>query len=72
MNKYRYLNIKEAMELGHPDLRGTTRNGRFFKRYLMYKTTGNVVACWETRKDRQDHNKRNKKRAKKYQSIIAR
>jgi hypothetical protein len=72
MTRYRYLNIKEAIELGHPDLRGTRKNGRLFSRYVMYKNTSNVIAQYYTENEIKKHKQRKANRINKYKKIIQR
>jgi hypothetical protein len=72
MNKYRYLSIKEAVELGYPDLRGTTKNGRLFSRYVMYKSTSNVIAKYYTEKEIKNKKQSKTIRINKYKKIIQR
>ena len=72
MNRYKSISVKKAIELGQPDLRGKSKNGKLFNGFRIHKTSGNIIAVWVTNKQRQDHKKRKKERGKKYQKIISR
>ncbi len=71
-NMYNYLSIPNAQALGYPDLRRTKKDGRPFCRYVIHKTSGNVIAKYKTKKQIEQRSMYKIARTKKYLKLIQR
>ena len=71
-NMYNYLSMPKAQALGHPDLRGTKKDGRPFSNYIIHKVSGNVIAKYKTKKEIEQRSMYKKIRCGRYLKLIQR
>tara|TARA_R110002020_G_scaffold6662_4_gene28223 strand:- start:9042 stop:9500 length:459 start_codon:yes stop_codon:yes gene_type:complete len=68
-----YINKKEAIELGLPDIRGTfNEKGKQFLHYAMSRATGRVRAVYENPAFRKSQSRLRRRKRKKLQSFTSR
>ena len=61
-----YISVPEAVKLGYPDLRGTEKNGKRFKRYCYNTNTGHCAPKYQCSKTSNAIVKRNRKKKLEY------